>query len=528
MEILKYPMKILFVCFCFLSIPTFAKAQTNDNAWVTLGPDGKLIYKTTEKGDRIMDFSYAGYGGGGVKLPTVPVQKELDPSGGEDAPAIQAAIDRVSALPLIDGFRGAVLLHAGSFHCSQPLVLAQDGVVLRGAGSSADAAGTTIEMTGPAHVCIELKGTVEKVPSEESTGYAVTDTYVPAGTSTLTLKDPPNLIPGDSICISWHRTKAWIHMLGMDTLVRNGKPQGWLGEGSPVGYFRSVRAIDGNKLTLDIPLPEAIDAALLAPETAVVSKATWPKRMIHSGVESLRIDAPPSTGILTAPHYKAISFDGCEDCWARDIFSNEALGLVEVTKTVRRVTLEKIQAVHTSTVEAGAGSAGDFGIRGSQILIDRCSVKYINCGGFYVDTSFSNSNLNVVLNSTFEGTGAIQPHQRWSTTMLIDSCSLPDGGIDYINRGTAGSGHGWAMAWGVVWNCQAKHLDIQQPPNCVNWCIGCTGNPTPPKVPKGDPPAPSPSGPWLSSLGTPVNPKSLYLAQLRERLGNQAVANIDY
>jgi len=112
--------------------------------------------------------------------------------------------------------------------------------------------------------------------------------------------------------------------------------------------------------------------------------------------------------------------------------------------------------------------------------------------------------------------------------MLIDSCSLPDGGIDYINRGTAGSGHGWAMAWGVVWNCQAKHLDIQQPPNCVNWCIGCTGNPTPPKVPKGDPPAPSPSGPWLSSLGTPVNPKSLYLAQLRERLGNQAVANIDY
>jgi hypothetical protein len=504
-------MKILLAFLCFCGFIVFASADTADHAWVTLGPDGKLVYQTTERGDRIMDFSYAGYGGGGVRLPTVPVQKELDPSSGDDSSAIQAAIDSVSALPLVDGFRGTVLLHAGTFHCSQPLVIAQDGVVLRGAGSSADAAGTTIEMTGPAHVCLQLKGTL-----------------VPSGTSTLTLKDPPSLIPGDSIRISWHRTKAWIRMLGMDALVRDGKPQNWLAEGSPVDYFRHVTAVNDNKLTLDIPLPEGIDAALLAPETAVVSKAAWPGRMIHSGLESLRIDAPPSTGILTAPHYKAISFDGCEDCWARDIFSNEALSLVEVTKTSRRITLEKIQSVHTSTVEAGAGSAGDFGIRGSQILIDRCSVKYINCGGFYVDTSFSNSNLNVVLNSTFEGKGAIQPHQRWSTTMLVDSCSLPDGGIDYINRGTAGSGHGWAMAWGVAWNSQARLLDIQQPPGCVNWCIGCTGNLALPKVKKGDPPPPPPSGPWLTSLGTPVTPKSLYLAQLKERLGDQAVANIDY
>jgi hypothetical protein len=521
-------MKILLACLCLLCGPAFATGDAADSAWVTVGPDGKLIYKTTEKGDRIMDFSYAGYGGGGVKLPTVSVQKEIDPSGGEDAPAIQAALDSVAALPLVDGFRGAVLLHAGSFHCSQPLVIAQDGVVLRGAGSGADKSGTTIEMTGDAHVCIELKGTVEKLPNEEPTAYPITDAYVPSGTSTLSLKEASGLAAGDSIRISWHRTKAWIHMLGMDALVRDGKPQTWLGEGSGVDYFRTISAIDGNKITLDIPLPEAIDAELLAPETAVVSKATWAKRMIHSGVESLRIDAPLSTGILTAPHYKAISFDGCEDCWANDIFSNEALGLVEVTKTVRRITLEKIQSVHTSTVERGAGSAGDFGIRGSQILIDRCSVKYINCGGFYVDTAFSNSCLNVILNCTFEGTGAIQPHQRWSTTMLTDSCSLPDGGIDYINRATAGSGHGWSMAWGVVWNCQAKRLDIQQPPNSVNWCIGCTGELALKKVPKGEPPAPPPSGPWLSSVGTPVNPKSLYLAQLRERLGDQAVSNIGY
>src|SRR5687767_14222731 len=68
--------------------------------WVYPGPKGKLVYKTTPGGDRIMDFSHAGYMGGGVALPTVPVKRTVKPSGGEDdVTAIQAAIDEVSALP---------------------------------------------------------------------------------------------------------------------------------------------------------------------------------------------------------------------------------------------------------------------------------------------------------------------------------------------------------------------------------------------------------------------------------------------
>ena len=84
--------------------------------WVYPGPKGKLVYKTTPAGDRIMDFSHAGYMGGGVALPTVPVKRTVKPSGGEDdAAAIQAAIDEVSALPLVKGFRGAVLLAPGVY-----------------------------------------------------------------------------------------------------------------------------------------------------------------------------------------------------------------------------------------------------------------------------------------------------------------------------------------------------------------------------------------------------------------------------
>src|SRR5688500_11023438 len=88
-----------------------AAADRPQSEWVKRGPGRKLVYKTTATGDRIMDFSHAGYMGGGVAIPKVKVARTVKPSGGEDdVAAIQAAIDQVSALPLRGGFRGAVLL----------------------------------------------------------------------------------------------------------------------------------------------------------------------------------------------------------------------------------------------------------------------------------------------------------------------------------------------------------------------------------------------------------------------------------
>ena len=78
----------------------------------------------------------------------------------------------------------------------------------------------------------------------------------------------------------------------------------------------------------------------------------------------------------------------------------------------------------------------------------------------------------------------------------------------------------------MAWNCTAKWLDVQQPPGSINWCIGCTGEMDWGRLKKDE--APPQPGPWLSSHGTPVQPASLYLEQLRERLGSQALANIGY
>src|SRR5438876_4950921 len=106
------------------------------------GPYCKLVYKTTPAGDRIMDFSFAGYMGGGVALPDVAVVKTIKPSGGEDdTETIQKAIDEVGAMPMKDGFRGAVVLSAGTFTCAQTITISASGVVLRGSG--ADGANAT-------------------------------------------------------------------------------------------------------------------------------------------------------------------------------------------------------------------------------------------------------------------------------------------------------------------------------------------------------------------------------------------------
>ncbi|HEX8911503.1 MAG TPA: hypothetical protein VF796_04015, partial [Humisphaera sp.] len=219
---------------------------------------------------------------------------------------------------------------------------------------------------------------------------------------------------------------------------------------------------------------------------------------------------------LTAGKNVAVELKGGgEDCWVRDVVMRETLNNVQVGDGWRRVTITGAHAYHNSTVEKGAGYPADVGIRGSQVLVDRCTSHGL--GGFYVATLNQSATLNVVLNCTFEGEGSIQPHMHWSTGLLIDSCTIPDGRVDLINRENSGSGHGWAIGWGVVWNGTVKHLQIQTPPGALNLAIGCKGEPH--KTHSKD---------AYFSANQPVTPASLYLAQLRERLGDQAVKNIGY
>ena len=490
-----------------------------DRQWVAAGAEGKLEYRTTARGDRVVDFSHAGYMGGGVALPSLPVMKDLAPSGGDDTAAIQKALAEVAALPVAQGFRGAVLLKPGTFHCTMPIAITQDGVALRGSGSGPG--GTLIEMTGEPHAALMIEGPDLSFPKETPANtFPIADAYVPAGARSLSVKDATGWAAGDTIRIRWPRTAKWIRFMGMDELVRKRKgqqdiPQTWMKADAAITIHRSIRSMEGHRLTLDVPLTDAIDAQFLD-EPAVVLKTPPVRRRSQCGFESLQIVSPPHEGTLTAGKYIAVALQGgCEDCWVKDLVMRETLGNVQVSDGSRRITIAGAHAYHNSTVEKGAGYPADISIRGSQVLVDRCSSHGL--GGFYVATLNQDAMLNVALHCTFEGTGSIQPHMRWSTGLLIDSCQLPDGRIDLINRQASGSGHGWAIGWGIAWNCTAKYLQVQMPPGALNLAIGCKGEPHKTCSPEA-----------FYSANAPVTPSSLYLAQLRERLGDAAVKNIGY
>jgi hypothetical protein len=512
--------------FLFIAVAAAATggcaSRAPKSAWVHPGPDGRLVYKTTDRDDRIMDFSHAGYEGGGVALPDIPARVTVRPTGtDDDTPAIQAAIDKVSALPLgEDGFRGAVLLAPGTFTCPSTLTLSTSGVVLRGSGSGAG--GTTIRMTGPKHVAVAMGGGKSSSrASQDGPATKITDAYVPFGTSTFTVADPTGLSVGDTIAIRRPTTPAWVHLMNMDTLVRDGKPQTWIGTSRPEVSERRITAIDGNKVTVDVPLPDSYDATYLNPPGTTVVKIAPASRVTHVGVEHLHIQCPPLEIAYGKAPYSAVHVDG-DDCWLRDLRCEETMNTTVLAG--RRITVERVDVTHTYP-NLGASKPTDYSIEGCQILIDRCH----DTGGntYFVWTGSLRPGPNVVLNSTFRGHGSrIQPHHRWSTALLVDNCTVPDGGIDFLNRGVAGSGHGWAMGWGVAWNCVASTYVIQQPPGAVNWAVGCKGErvrtarlfDTGPILPEGT----------FESHGTPVAPQSLYLAQLLERLGPQALRNIGY
>ena len=86
------------------------------SAKVQFDANGRLTYPADGNGNRIPDFSHAGYKGGGVPLPTnIPVRVNVSPISGDDTANIQAAIDQVGNLAVQpDGYRGTVLLAAGT------------------------------------------------------------------------------------------------------------------------------------------------------------------------------------------------------------------------------------------------------------------------------------------------------------------------------------------------------------------------------------------------------------------------------
>jgi hypothetical protein len=481
----------------------------NISQWAHVDATGKLVYGTLPPGDHIVDFSSAGYRGGGIAIPTAPVVETLHPSGGDDTPAIQAALDRTAKRPLTNGLRGAVLLAPGTFTLDGSLTLDASGVVLRGSGSGAG--GTLIKLTGTPRTGFTIGGSGSW--SLNGAKAAITDRYVPSGAISFHVDNPSPLSVGATVMVQRIVTAEWVHFMGMDMLMRHGMPQTWLKPGTVLSSDRVIKAISGNQVTLDVPLTDAIDA-LLSPG-ATVASYTFPGRTSELGIEHLHVVAPPMTAAISQATYKLLDMNATIDSWIEDVAGEGFINGLSIGGTAKQITIEDSSLLHTAPIDGSSGFPADYSLAGSQILLHRSTSTGEHV--FSVVTQAETAGPNVVLNFTANGTPTnLAPHQRWATGLLLDGIQSPTGGIDLQNRGDAGSGQGWAIGFGVVWNSIAGNLLIEKPPGSQNWAIGSSGT------------LDSGTTGVIDSPGALVNPKSLYLAQLCERSGAQALVNIGY
>jgi hypothetical protein len=306
-------------------------------------------------------------------------------------------------------------------------------------------------------------------------------------------------------------TEAWVHFMGMDTLVRDGKKETWV---SGQTYTeRRVAAIEGKKVTVDIPLSDSFDAKYLDPPGASVCHASEGGRISQVGVEALKISAPGEAVAINVPLFRAVGMDHVVDGWVRDVAIENTHNSVSVGGGSRRVTIEDVRITH-NVATTGAAKPADFSGGGTQLLFNRCSVRGDNL--FYFMTGPRISGPIVVKDCEFLGDGHLQPHARWATGLLVENCRVPGGGIDLMNRGEMGSGHGWTVGWAVAWNCSAKGSIVQSPPGSLNWAIGCNWE----RLKRARPFAREPliEEGIYDSHGVRVEPASLYEAQLKERL----------
>lgn len=502
------------------------------------GADGRLVYVPDEAGNTIPDFSHAGYEGGGVALPYVPVRETVKPVNGDCAPLIQEAIDRISNMPIDEnGFRGAVLLKKGYYKLASPLRITASGVVLRGEGQHET--GTILIGAGSFEGGFKNRNTANLIEIggaacwETATGTErrITDKYVPVGSRTFTVDNTNGYKVGDSVLVRRHGNQKWINEIGMN--LENEK---WRWEPFTIEFDRMITGISGNTVTVDAPLVCAIESKWGGGE---IVKYSDTDRISHVGIENLRGMSGYNPEILTRNHgnidrypyigeeyyadenhyWNFIILDNVKNAWVRNItalhFCNS---LVDVRPGAKWITVQDCISLAPVSNRSG-GRRFTYQLQGQLTLVQRCTsdegrhsfvlLGHQACG----PNVFLDCSVSIPYSSS-------EPHSRYVTGVLYDNVVAP-----LTARFWKDIEIGWAGANCVFWNCEGQYL-IQKPPTAQNYAFGHIGihatvyNKNYQDLTKEDG--------YIESWNRHVDPASLYLKQLEERLGEKTLENIGY
>ena len=505
----------------FASSASLWAAEPNYPTLVRTGADGRLVYRAyNETGDTVLDFSHCGYGGGGVALPNAPVKIRVQPkANGDDTARVQAALDELARLPLgPDGLRGAVLLTRGTYRIAGTLKMTASGVVLRGEGQNED--GTVLEATGKTQRNLIEVGVGRPPKRRAEANVRIVDAYVPVGARSFRVANAGALRVGQGLVVERHGNAAWISALGMDRIKGRPGRETETKQWTPftLSFDRVITALEGDRVTVDAPIACAIDERWGGGVVVPLTEDARPERI---GVENLRAvsEFDPSVTLVHGQdlRYAAderhathlVQFAHVKNAWARDVTAVHFYhGVALIDNGAKWITVQDSTSL-APVSKIDGGRRYPFHISGGQLsLVLRCRSEGAR-HAFVVGARVAGPNAFVdgVSRNEF---ATSEPHHRWSVGGLYDNI---ESDIAFQDRQWMGTGHGWAGANYVAWNTRGT-LICQQPPTAQNFSFGHVGRRERGAFDR-------PAGHWESE-GKPVAPKSLYFAQLADRLGSEA------
>lgn len=536
---------------------------------------GKLEYIPDYKGNTLLDYSYAGYKNGGVALPNVPVKIILEPSNdpnADDSQRIQKAINLIGrSNPDKNGFRGALLLKAGTFYISRPIEIHNSGVVVKGEGDDYGSIKTFTEPLSPTNwfdytqSTRPEKGITKVVATWKSDSYDkntalfdisggsaqetdirtdILDCYVPVGSKIINVRDASAFKAGDVIRLVRNVGAAWAQTLKMDVITDAPgiySANQWVDNGNlnsaycNIAQERRIASIEGNRIILEEPVADPLDMKY---GVCPIVKINKDRTVRNSGVENIQLISlfDPSSTVETRAFevdYKfyddeyhaqvGVRFGNAEDVWVRRVTSYHIDVAVNVSGGCSRVTVQDVNCLEPVSGVGGERRYSFTNSGGSFVLNQRCYTRFTRHGFIIMGHVMG---PNVFYNDCSEWQfDANEPHLRWSAGGLFDNVK---GRIYVQNRWNNGTAHGWSGANYVLYNCEGKFISSQNH-LAANYVFGQSSEDDrmpyimdavdPGKVPNFQS--------YEYSIGKKMPVKSLYLRQLEDRLGKKAVAIVN-
>ncbi|MCS4230395.1 hypothetical protein EDF77_2660 [Stenotrophomonas maltophilia] len=541
----------LGLAFAFVQCPQVALALEGGAIGAAEGDIGSLITLQTQRGKRsevplisldartgrirygkyaargeedatnaVPDFSRAGYRGGGVALPSresVTIRRILMPqAGASDAARIQSAIDEVAAFPADErGLRGVVLLKRGRYTLEDTLRLAVSGVILRGDGRGAN--GTVLRSTvrGDKGRIIEVGEAESHVPAPDAAASRteISERSVPVGAMRVAMHSTAGYSSGDQVVIVRHPNEYWLGHAGIDT-----QQYGWTPKSYVMYYERVVTSLGDGFINIDAPIVDAIDKKFGG---GSVYRSNV-KRLSEIGIEDLQLEGDPETGIENgtpnAGPYFGIRLGGVKDAWVRNVAIRYVSHGISTTHGAHFNTFEDVAYLDPRYGETQGAQRYAFSYEGNASF-NLTQRSFAEGARHAFLTGAKVPGPNVFLDCIAIGsTNDSGPHHRWATGILYDN--VRDTSMRAQNRRNSGPGHGWAGAQQMFWNSESEVFVLHSPPFAMNWAVGQKGRTTPGQFAREE--VPGSMGPFDPD----VMPRSLYLQQLRDRLGDGAVLNI--